>query len=739
MQPDNSTIYPLDSLPQTEEVKRLRDKLKQQEPNAKLDAVWPGSTIDWKSEVVPMHLYVELPFWLMMPEGSFRVKEGESEVAVEVIHACEEIQASPTAQTTHSSTVFISKPHENPPKWVEETIESPNGFSVRIHRTTLVFEISVLKSVLSHMREGSVLNQSHALDYLQALAVGHLLLVNKLLGAYRRVSYDPFVLEVTPATVPIWFYRIDDEFYRVSLRPYADCLHRPEWLDADGAAPANLANTEEVKLYLTLAETPGEAILLDAWSYFYEGRFNDAVRGLITSIEVLLEARFAEALRAQGMQEEKVQAELNSTAQKFLTRFKKYLHTSGRTIPGPLLSHVPYINGVRLHDELLETRRLRHKIVHEGERISPFEFGTMLRYAETMTWLFDWLDDNPRNSANRFRYYDLKTNLKGQYLLAVDYTVDGLRVRELDFGPPSEDPVAIQKYEENLQSAFADDILWTQHALSLFGEYKDLPLFVKMALTCVVCGSAKIVQALFGLNSGPLIDNAPPFPATGVTPERFLAVIDDVDTSIFVLDLDGEVELGDLSGILVRLLQRRVEQSEKRIHGICVVNHQRWLAPIMRQVHRKLDDGLEYLLQSCDLSLLFATDLARYVKGAIDHGWSLSPVREAIKAPGYVSFEPPNATYVGHVITVFPKRSVIGINADANPPLKTGERIVVRSNAGFEILTAESLAVNKQAVEEVYTGEAGIKVEFDVKKIIQGSYVFRMNPSLEASEKVDGE
>jgi len=136
MQPDNSTIYPLDSLPQTEEVKRLRDKLKQQEPNAKLDAVWPGSTIDWKSEVVPMHLYVELPFWLMMPEGSFRVKEGESEVAVEVIHACEEIQASPTAQTTHSSTVFISKPHENPPKWVEETIESPNGFSVRTHRTT---------------------------------------------------------------------------------------------------------------------------------------------------------------------------------------------------------------------------------------------------------------------------------------------------------------------------------------------------------------------------------------------------------------------------------------------------------------------------------------------------------------------------------------------------------------------------------------------------------------------------
>ncbi len=447
----------------------------------------------------------------MMPEGRFEVSEGESNVRVEVVHACEEIQSTPTAQTTHSSTVFISRPNETPPKWVEEIVDSPEGFSVRIHRTTLIFEIKILESVLSHMRQGSPLNKRQANDYLQALAVGHLPLANKLLTAYRRASYDPFVFEVTTATVPIWFYRVDDDFYRVSLRPYSDHLHRPDWPTEEGTAPADLATHNDINAYLSLPETPGETILLDAWSYFYEGRFNDAVRGLITGIEVLLEARYAEAMRAQGMQEEKVKAELNDTSQKFMTRLNRYLHLSGRTIPGPLLSHVPYINGVRLHDELLVTRRLRHRIVHEGERISPFAFGEMLRCAETMTWLFDWLDDNPMNSPNRFKYYTLKAVLKGQYSLSVEYKGDGVRVTEVDFGPPTEDSEAMAEYEANLKSVYADNILWTQHARSLFGEYKDLPLFVKMAMTCVILDSIQIVQSLLGLNSGPLTDNAPPF------------------------------------------------------------------------------------------------------------------------------------------------------------------------------------------------------------------------------------
>jgi hypothetical protein len=695
-------------------------------------AVWPGSTIDWKSSFVSVKLYVELPFWMMMPEGVFEVNHGGSTATIEVVHACEEIQSTPTDQTTHSSTVFIARPNERPPDWVESVVENPNGFSVRIHRTTLVFEPTVLDSVLSHLQEGNRLNRNQAYTYLQALALGHLALVNHLLAAYRRVSYDPFVLEVTAPTVPIWFYRIGDRFIRVSLWPYANLLHRPEWSAGGRTETVDLATSEEIREYLTLPETPGETILLDAWSYFYEGRFNDAVRALVTAIEVLLESKYAEALRAHGAQEDKVNAELNSSSQKFLTRLTRYLDVSGRTVPGPLLSCVPYINGVRLRDELQATRRLRHKIVHEGERISPFAFGVMLKNVETMTWLFNWLEDNQRNSGNRFRHYAFKSALKGGYYLAVDYTEHGLRVREAEFGPPA-DPDTTRDGERTAPSPLLDDILWDQYTSSLFGNRKDLPLFAKMAMTCVICGSTEIVQATTGLNSGTLADNDPPFPEVGVIPERFNTKIDDLETAIFIVDLDGEMDLRALNGVLIRMLQLRVQNTDKRVHGICIVNQQRHLAPVMREACRTVEEDMRRLLESCDITVVLTTDLARYIKGALEFGWNLHPIREAMKVGGFTPCEPPNALYIGEVIRVFPKRSVIGINVDVEPPLQVGDKIAIRSDAGFEVLEVASISVNKELVRSAAIGEIGVKVKFDVKRIIDGSFVYRIrDPELHA-------
>jgi len=717
-------IFPLNDMPQADAVKKIKKELESE----KFENVWPGSTIDWKSKPIPVKLYAELPFWLMMPEGVFEVTVGEAKAKVEVVHSCEEIQSTPTDQTTHRSTVFIAKPSETPPEWVEKIVNSKNGFSVRIHRTTLIIEVEVLESVLKHVRDGTPLNKSQAYEYLKALAAGHLPVVNGLLSAYRRVSYDPFALEVTPATLPIWFYRVGEVFLRVSLMPYADQLHRPVWPTEAGPVPAELATVEAVNEYLKLEETPGETILLDSWNYFYSGRFNDAIRGMITAIEVLLEARYAKALKDSGMQDQQVEAEMTSTAQKFLTRMKNYQHVSKRTMPGPLLSHVPYINGVMLRDELNSTRMLRHKIVHEGLRISPFEFGAMLRIAETMTWLFDWLDDTPRNSENRFKFYNLKSYLKGNLILTVDYHAEGIRVLQSESGPPSLDEEDVKKFEDNMKNIMADELLWAHHARSLFGDYKDLSLFVKMAMTCVVQDNVKILQALYGINFGPLTDHDPPFPTPGVTAERFRVAIDGLNAVVFVLDLDGDVDLADLNGCLVRLLQLRVERKNERVRGICVVNHQRGLAPLMRQTHRRLDDAVTTLLTSCDMSLVFATDLARYLKGALDHKWPLTPVREGLKNGGFVPCNPPNSSYVGEVLKVFPKKSVIGLNADADPPLTKGERIVIRSNAGFEVLKAESLVQKGKESDTITKGESAVMVAFEVNKVLEGSFIYRLQP-----------
>jgi hypothetical protein len=188
---------------------------------------------------------------------------------------------------------------------------------------------------------------------------------------------------------------------------------------------------------------------------------------------------------------------------------------------------------------------------------------------------------------------------------------------------------------------------------------------------------------------------------------------------------------------MVRLLQLRVEHSNQRIHGVCIVNHQQHLAPACREAYRSLDSNLNTLLASCDLSLAFASDLAGYMKAARDHKWPLTPIRDGMKGSGYVPCRPPNSTYVGEVIRVFAKLNVLRLNVDADPPLAKADQVFVRCVAGFESMIAESIEVEKKAVDSVSKGQAGVKVSGDVGKVAEGAFVFRAqsSKSLSPSER----
>jgi hypothetical protein len=681
-------------------------------------AFWPGCTLDWSSPRIAVQFYVELPFWLMMPEGQFEVSHGETKLKIEVVHGCEEIQLTTTHLKNRSSTAFIVKSCEVPPPATQRRVEqSKSGCSSRIHRTTLVIETMALRSALEGVVHEKLANRAQAEQYLAALAAGHLPFVNALITAYRRVSYDPFVQEVTEATVPIWFLRLKDHFLRVSVYAYADLEYRFQPLTKEGKPePVNLATVEEVGEFLTRPESPGETDLLDAWSHFYAGRYGDSIRALVSAVEVLLEAKYAEALRASGKSTEQVQSALQATATKFITRLNNYLQLTKRTIPGPLLSWCPWITGVRLRSELVQTRELRHKLVHEGHRMGPFAHGPMLRAVETMTWLFSWLDDNEVNRMKRFKRYGTKATLKGRILLDVEYTADGVKV--VEHGIPLDDA------EEFL----ANNMLWDKHRRALHGSAKDLPLFVKMSLAVILADNADIMNALLSRKVPPILDHETLNPLPGVTPERFSCDLDDLWLAVFLIELDGMLTTPDLNGVLIRLLQLRREYADKKIHGLCVVNQQQHLAPEAREPCRKLEDNLDELLRTCGLSLVFAPDLLWYIKGARDHKWSLTPLRDGMKGTGLITCWPPNCTYVGEVIQRFPKLGVLGVGVDADPPITRGGQVFVRAASGYEAMTVESIQQQKKDLQSVKCGQAGLKVTGDVKTVAEGAFVFRVAP-----------
>jgi hypothetical protein len=117
----------------------------------------------------------------------------------------------------------------------------------------------------------------------------------------------------------------------------------------------------------------------------------------------------------------------------------------------------------------------------------------------------------------------------------------------------------------------------------------------------------------------------------------------------------------DLNGVMLRLLQLRYEDAHKEIHGLCIVNQQQHLAPEARETFHRLDDNLAELLRTCGLSLVFAPDLAWYIMGARDYKWPLTKLRDGMKVNGLINCSPPNCTYVGEVIRLFPKIGVLGV------------------------------------------------------------------------------
>lgn len=676
--------------------------------------IWAGSCLDWSSPKVDVQLYVELPFWLMTPDGVFDVTHEATTLKVEVVNDCEEGQVTTRHLKNHTSTVFIRRPGEEPPSAINELIRaSREGCSFRVCRTMLVFQTKVLRSVLEAVR-GTHLQQTHAAMYLTSMAVGHLPFANALITAYRRASYDPFVQDVTEATVPTWFVRWGDEFIRASVYPYCDHEYRPHLPTPDGGeVPLNLATRESVVTFLATSETPGEAILLDAWSYYYSGRFGDSIRALVTAIEVLLEAKVAELLRAKGRNDGEVVAALKATATKFLTRLNEYVQLSGRTIPGPQLSWVYYVNGVRLRQELIDTRELRHRIVHGGHRMDPHAYGSMQRALETMTGLFGWLDGDEQSAARRFSNYQLKSGLRGRVVFCVDYTADGADVAEwLPPGVQAEDLPLV------------DDLNWGRYVNALHGEHKDLELFVKMSLACIILASANIVAVLAQAQRGLIEDRDLQKPGPGVVGERFTWTDAGVTTAAFIIEVDGLVSATDLTGVMVRLLQLRVEVNG-RVHGLCVVNQQRHLEPSRREACLALKEDLDGLLKSCDLTLVFAADLAWYVLGARDHGWSLADLRARVGQSGYCACEPPGATVAGEVIKPFPRHNALGVSVRA--PLPEGCGIYVRSERGFKAMSVESIEVDRERVNIVSQGLAGVKFTGDVSDVIEGSFVFRVD------------
>jgi hypothetical protein len=687
-----------------------------------------GASLCLEGGAIDVQLRVQLPFWLLMPDCELTAKFRESSLKVSVSGKTVEIRAGwlPAAGCFHFAPrarepweaaaepvpgVSGDAPGARPAPKVNRIVVPDGGGDIvfRSTRTVLTIRTKAIEDCVRAITDGG----SRTLDasmYFQSLAHAHIPFVNSVINAYRRATGDPFAVEVTEWDVPTWFLSVGGRAFAIPLVPYAamDRFPTVERANATAAEPVHLSTEAEVQSALGSGEFPGEIDLLDAWALYFRGRFADAVRSLMTAIEVALEFKLREALSSKGLPEQEVERRLSKTFNDFDARLTDYSRTMRRRVPGPIVSALPWLNGVRLKRELMGARRLRHKVVHEGLQLDPSMYAHLQRPMETMTWLFNWL---VRPSAgpfsSRIREYPMLVTMRGDAALFADgrfahvYAADGVVPRRPPVGPISEMPAADVVIFDGTSRAMLLE--------AMDGETVDVEAFSFTSLS----------RLGFRLAESPMPSAGSPF-----LHERCLIASPGRTTVVFIVDTSELVGRAAIEQVATRVLA--LEQAGGVFASVlCVVNHQNGLQWQLREVEGAFAEDAESVALSCGITVVTAVDLLLLTIGAEEFGWDLGEIRKSLQRPGRQATSPPGCRKLGTVHHFFEHPQVLSVAVDQSARVRVGDTVIIRLRDRYHQQAVESLQVNRIAVPEAL-GQvlAGIQTSLHRGDVPIGAPVF---------------
>ena len=657
-------------------------------------AIWPGMTLNWGSPLREILLHAELPFWLLVADCSLRVTVGDCTLELSITGRAIEIQRGTAYKDSHSNTAIVVKSEEEPSDRAAAILGTKQRFTLRTTRTLISIRTNVLEDALAAIQQ-SGRRSVDAQIYFRSFVHAHLPFVNKTINAYRRAGADPFTAEVTEWDIPFWYIDVDENFIPISLIPYKESDGPPAIITQEGEANAiTFVEANDIEKALVLPEVPGEIDLLDAWSLYYRGRQSDAIRSLITSLEVLLEAKFREYLSKAGLTEAKVESRLDESWNNFQARLAQYTRVTKKRVPGPILSIIPYINGVRLHEELEQVRSLRHKIVHEGERISyPFH-GPMQRAMETMTWLFNWLAESPKRKGRRLEGDPLKSSMRGVLSLAYEYTPSG---------------VVVQQVFDDVKSAWTmEDELRRQLVSAIEKGSADIEKFAFMAVS----------QVGFGR-----IDTPAPEPTSPFFLERLILVYGDERVPLFLHDSHESLGSDIVERIAARLLTLKVEGKVFSL-ALLIVNSQNGLEWQLRDVPEAVSEAAAQMAVACGIAIVTTVDLLLLIKGVEAHLWSFPEASRSLMRPGRVGVEPPSFRYAGFVRKFFDRPQVASVVLDGAAAVRCGDFIVIRLADRYYGQEIESMQKDRVNIDEAHGCVVGIQTALRRSDVGVGDLVF---------------
>ena len=169
-----------------------------------------GDGIDWSSPLAETLLYVELPFWLMMPTGPVDVEWSGTAFTV---HICPPWMEVFVGEVTDSRAFSV---HQGPWQPIFEPSEEIASELSRQDRSLMprpcktVLRLTARAHTAAFRDLGSADPQRARAEqetYRASLCEAHLPVVNELIQRYRLVTYDYFTYEISAWDAPIWYLK----------------------------------------------------------------------------------------------------------------------------------------------------------------------------------------------------------------------------------------------------------------------------------------------------------------------------------------------------------------------------------------------------------------------------------------------------------------------------------------------------------------------------------------------------
>lgn len=397
-----------------------------------------GDGIDWSSKLEPIPLYVELPFWMMVPAGDLDVEWSGVTFRVNIMRSWMEVFAVEVLDS--KLTVLHHGPlgKWTPPADVAENlaakevplISRPCKTIIRLNTRA---HLSAFRDIDPEKEPPRAAAEQHA--YWASLCEAHIPVLNELIQRYRLVSYDYFAYEVSAWDVPVWYLGYGDLARRTVLLPYNEWDSKPT-LTRDGDKPGaplvtdefRFAEVEDLAAATSRDATPGEFDLLDARGLLDRGDYTGAVRRIVTAIEAVTEWALRRELEKKYAESE-VESKLSKTENDFPGRLRQWRKLSKSTRVTDFQ--------VELFDR---TRTLRHEIVHRGQRLTQADRGEAERCVDTGRWLYNMIEE--RSDREQLRERGKLSQAVGRVSMRVQFPAtvgkDGITLGPLSFSVPGQ-------------------------------------------------------------------------------------------------------------------------------------------------------------------------------------------------------------------------------------------------------------------------------------------------------------